>query len=371
MAQEPVAGPVEYADAAYYSANGGYEKEGEEYVFKTEALDTVKGEFKKHYYVDKDAAGNLKNVPQHVPTLVDYSSVAGSNYTQEDIKKMRVSLSAYNWVVILNSSASTVKNQKFSKAIEWHSIVPKHYIGFLDEDNTLDKVLIDRGGFSVFGVRIHFPDSPFNNWALIRPPLEIPAYEDITTNENGEALSDEELAAQRGKGNKFLNGYGVVRNVGVIKSFAVRIYGCQFKNSFGLMIKDEENVESEYDFPEYLDFDGWKTIQWNNPNYIDNVQNRALHVVPLYPKSEPFIKFNGFRIYRQGDQFGGDFVVYLKDVKVRYDEANLEKEYPIDHEEAWGILYSRTQEAKKREFDKIGRGEILRFLEKQKMDQLP
>lgn len=326
-------------------------------------------DFTKHPFYEKDQSGRSVQLPQHMPTLIDYSSIAGSNFTEDETNKMRVSLSAYNWNVILNSSSATVTNLRQTKTIEWHSKVPANNLGFLKEDNTDDKAIIDRGGFNVLGVRIHFPESPFNNWALITPPFEIPAYEDIISNYKGELLSDEEIAANKGKGAKFLNGKGVIRNIDIIKSMSVRIYGCQFRNSFAVLLKDQDNVVTEYDFPQYLDFDGWKEISWRNPNYIDNVQNRALYVIPLYPRSEPYIKLDGFRVYRQGDQVGGDFVFYLKDVKMVYDEALIEKEYPIDHESAWGILYDRTQEAKKREFDKIGRSEILKYLESQKMDQ--
>jgi hypothetical protein len=345
---------------------------------------------------DRDVAGNLKFIPQHMPTLIDYSAVAGSNYSDEELQAMKVSLSAYNWHVILNSSAATVKNQGFSKCIEWHSNMPNNSTGLFDGDDIIETQYDDEGvgqklsdkkfvdgdgksedgtGFTVLGVRIHFPEAQFNNWALIRPPFEIPAYEDITRDpESGEEMdleSDDWKENYRGKGNKFENGYGVIKNVGAIKSMTVRIYGCQFKNQFGVMLKDQDNIETEIDFAESLSFDGWKKINWTNPNYIASVQNRALHIVPLYPTTEPFIKFNGFRIYRQGDQLGGDFVVYLKDIRVKYDEAVLKKSAPIDHEKAWGILAARTQAAKKREFEKIGKDEILRYLEKQKMDQTP
>lgn len=324
---------------------------------------------------DRDVAGNLKFIPQHMPTLIDYSAIAGSNYSDTELQAMKVSLSAYNWHVILNSSAATVKNQGFSKCIEWHSNMPKNSEGLFSQDDEADQAVSDRGGFTVLGVRIHFPEAQFNNWALIRPPFEIPAYEDITRDpESGEEMdleSDDWKQNYRGMGNKFENGYGVVKNVGAIKDMTVRIYGCQFKNQFGVMLKDQDNIETEIDFAESLSFDGWKQIKWVNPNYIASVQNRALHIVPLYPQTEPFIKFNGFRIYRQGDQIGGDFVVYLKDIKIKYDEAVLKKAAPIDHEKAWGILAARTQAAKKREFEKIGKDEILRYLEKQKMDQTP
>jgi len=324
---------------------------------------------------DRDVAGNLKFIPQHMPTLIDYSAIAGSNYSDTELQAMKVSLSAYNWHVILNSSAATVKNQGFSKCIEWHSNMPKNAEALFSQDDEADQAVSDRGGFTVLGVRIHFPEAQFNNWALIRPPFEIPAYEDITRDpESGEEMdleSDDWKQNYRGMGNKFENGYGVVKNVGAIKDMTVRIYGCQFKNQFGVMLKDQDNIETEIDFAESLSFDGWKQIKWVNPNYIASVQNRALHIVPLYPQTEPFIKFNGFRIYRQGDQIGGDFVVYLKDIKIKYDEAVLKKAAPIDHEKAWGILAARTQAAKKREFEKIGKDEILRYLEKQKMDQTP
>jgi len=349
---------------------------------KTE--DEIAGmDFKTHVFTEKDVTGNLITVPQHMPTCIDYSSIAGSNFTEEETNKMRVSLSAYNWNVVLNSSAATVSNMKFSKAIEWHSKFPKNknMQSFLVRDVTDDNYLFpgvtfnsnydvtypeSREGFTVLGARIKFPESPFNNWALIVPPFEIPAYEDIDTNYKGEKLSEQEVLFEKGKGRKFINGKGVIRNVGAIKSISMTVYGCQFKNSVALIYKDQDNVETEILMPQSLDFDGWRELNWTNPNYIDNVQSRSLFVVPLYPKEDPYIKLMGFRIYRQGDKVGGDFVFYMKDVKVIYDIANDKKEYPIDHEEAWGILYTRTQEAKKREYDKIGRDQILRHLERQK-----
>ena len=79
------------------------------------------------------------------------------------------------------------------------------------------------------------------------------------------------------------------------------------------------------------------------------------------------MKLCGFRIYRQGDQVGGNFVTYIKDVYVTYDEAVLDREVAIDHEEAWGILQQRTIEAKNRELKKIGYNQVLRFIERKKM----
>lgn len=301
---------------------------------------------------------------QHMPTLVDYSGIAGSNFTEEETNLMKVSLSANNWEIDLNSSADTVENSKYSKTIEWHT----KYVRVLKDDTTGDGGT-NPEGYTILGARIHFPESRFNSWALIKPPFEIPAYEDVVTDDLGNVLADEQLAEAKGKGERFLNGKGVVRNVGIIKSISLRVYGTQFKNSISILLKDENNEITEYSMPQYLDFDGWKTITWNNPNYIDNVANRDLFVVPLYPSTIPYVKIYGFRVYRQGDQIGGDFVTYIRDVKITYDDAVIVREEPIDHEEAWGILQARTEEAKKREYSKLGNNQILRYLERVKMDK--
>ena len=296
---------------------------------------------------------------QHMPTLVDYSGIAGSNFTDEEMAKMKVSLSPANWEVHLNSSADTVQNSKYSKCIEWHT----RFVRILKGDATGDA---DPEGYNILGARVHFPESPFNAWALIKPPFEIPAYENIVTDELGADLADD---AKDKEGKRFLDGYGVIRNVGIIKSMSIKVYGTQFKNSIAILLKDENDEITEYHMPQYLDFDGWKEITWQNPNYIESVANRDLYIVPLYPRSTPYVKLYGFRLYRQGDQTGGDFVTYIKDVTLTYDDATVQRDEPINHEEAWGILAERTAAAKKREYAKLGQTQILRYLEKLKMHQ--
>lgn len=326
---------------------------------------------------DKSKYGSLD---QHMPTLVDYSSIAGSNYTEEEKAAMNTSLACYNWKVSLNSSAKSVENTGLSYCIEWHT----RWERILDDatidprDSTTIKQKRTQEGFTILGVRIHFPENQFNNWAIIKPAFEIPAYEDISTNFKGEKYVDiykdneQELRKKlkEGKGIKYENGYGVVRNVGIIKTMTIRVYGCQFKNSLSILLKDENGVVTEYNMPQYLDFDGWRKITWKNPNYIEQAANRDLHIVPLYPRNMPFVKLDAFRIYRQGDQYGGDFVTYIKDVVLTYDQAVLERKIkPIEHEEAWGILETRTENAKQRELSRIGQHQILQYLESRKMDK--
>lgn len=327
---------------------------------------------------DVDYKTHPKELTQNMATLLDYSANAGSNFTEEDRKVMRTSLAPVNWSVRLNSSAATVVNKGYSFTKEWHT----KYVNVLKTpDATSDE---EPEGYTVLGIRVHFPESPFNSWALVKPPFEIPAYEDVWTDEKGKLKAeyegqlaqdsvgnyvfDRSILTKEDKGTKYLS-KGVVRNVGVLKSLEVAVYGCQFKNALSILLKDHNDVVTEIQMPQYLDFDGWRRITWNNPNYISEVSNRDLYIIPLYPADEPYLKLDGFRIYRQGDQKGGDFVTYIKDVVITYDEAlNTREDLPIDHEEAWGILTTRREAAKRREFSRIGQMEILRYLEKQKMD---
>ncbi|MBN2546804.1 MAG: flagellar protein [Spirochaetes bacterium] len=318
-------------------------------------------EYKK--FDDHTSTLNNKEEPrkQHMETLLDFSGVVGMGMNSTDAKSVKVSLAPANWVVRLNSSAAFTENTAMSYALEWHTKANETSI--LHDPPKEGQAAQKPAGYTILGLRVKFPEANFNCWALISPPFDIPAYEDKTIDFVGRPI-DKNLPENRGT--KYENGYGVIKNISIIKRIKMRIYGLQFKNSIAILIKDDNFRVTEYHFPEYLDFDGWREISWVNPNYIENVANRELFIVPLYPRSEPHIKVEGFRIYRQGDQYGGDFVTYIKDVKVVYDLAILETEREIEHESAWGILEARVKEAKVRELQRIGDSQLLRYLEKQK-----
>jgi hypothetical protein len=215
----------------------------------------------------------------------------------------------------------------------------------------------------VLGVRIHFPVESFNSWAIIQPPFDIPAYADK------DALQGTTLKvadADKGKGEKF-NSFGVVKNVGVLKSLSITVYGANFPNGLGVLVADQDGNEQTM-FMDYLQFDGWRTLTWNNPNYISDVRNRELRKYPLYPKGEPYLKIVGILIYRDAAQEGGDFVTYIKDIKVVYDKAIIETQRDINDEAIWGILQQRNEARRLAELKRLGNIQVLRFLEQQKMD---
>ena len=274
---------------------------------------------------------------QNEATVIDFSDKAGSSFTDEEKLAMKTSLAIENWGVVLASSSRTVENQRYSYT----------------KEAPVKETSRKYAGETIMGVRVHFPDEPYNSWAMVKPPFEIPAYE---------KKDDADLY-----GDKF-TGYGVVKNVGVVKSVSVNILGSNFPNGLGIILKDQNNQE-QIIFVDYLDFDGWRTLTWENPNYIEEVRNREIQKFPLYPRTAPMRKLIGLVFYKDSTQSGGDFITYVKDITMTYDLAVLTLESDVDHEALWGILDQRETSRRTAEFERLGNIQVLQYLEKKKMHQ--
>lgn len=273
----------------------------------------------------------------HAPTAIDYSRQAGSAYSAEDKAKMKVSLAIPSWEIQLASSSQSVENQ--SNSYIRPSLVKQDAAKFAGE--------------TVLGVRVHFPSYGINSYAVIKPPFTIPAYATLEGDQNAK------VGAQ-------FDGFGVLKNVGVVKSIQVNVLGRNYSNSLSLLLENELGQEQEI-FMGYLNFDGWKALQWNNPNYQTEVRNRDIKVLPLYPRSAPFIKIKGIVIHRDAAQDGGDVVSYFKDIKVIYDQAVIDRNSDVDDEAIWGILKQREESQRNFELSKLGNLQVLRALEIRKM----
>ncbi|MBN1649012.1 MAG: flagellar filament outer layer protein FlaA [Spirochaetales bacterium] len=281
-------------------------------------------------------------------TLIDFSNKAGTGFTDEEKSAMKTSLKLENWVIVLASSSRTVVNQALSKTIT--APVSENAAVYAGEN--------------VMGIRIHFPDEPFNSWAIVEPPFEIPAYEQKTTLESDGSIKYDEADVLRTK----FDSIGVVKNVGIIKTLTMNVYGSNYPNGCGIILKDQDNKVQNI-FMQNLMFDGWKTLTWKNPNYIEEVRNREVKQFPLYPKSTPMVKLMGLIFYKDAAQTGGDFITYVKDIEVTYDKAVLNLERDINEEALWGILTEREEARRTAEFAKLGNLQVLRYLESKKMHQ--
>lgn len=251
------------------------------------------------------------------PELAKFLDDRGTlNYRiiQEDMKLK-------NWKVTLNSSAQHIENIIYSYA----------------------KAVATKTGEIVLGVRIHYPTWGYNCWARIAPPFEFLAYDNAgkivcekILNEQGQPTPSQEYPGFSRYQNE---GIGVVPNVGETEKVFVVAAGRRFKNSLALRLKDQNGDLKEY-FMGYLNYTGWRILQWKNPNYIANIDQMELFQLPLYPREVPYRKFDSFIVYRQAEQTGGDFVLYVRNVYIKYDQAISDeelKQLDIDDEFFWRI----------------------------------
>ncbi|HOE09008.1 MAG TPA: flagellar filament outer layer protein FlaA [Treponemataceae bacterium] len=293
------------------------------------------------------------NPTQNRRSVMNYGVAAGATFTDEQKALMKTSLSLPSWEVVLNSSAKTVVSLATSTVVA----APVR-----------ENAKVPFAGKNVMGVRILFPSSMVNSNAYIKPAFEIPAYEPMATaDDNGEIQpqTDEEKASGK---TRFEEGYGIVKNVGTVKALSVTTMGMNFPHALYVVLKDTDSVERRY-FMGYLGFDGWRELKWNNPEYVSEIRQREIRVVPIYPRGLPFIKFIGFQVTRDAMHNGGDFIGYFKDVKVIFDKAVLSTERDIADEDLWGIIGAKETAKQNYEMAKFGDKQVLRFLEKDKMAQ--
>jgi hypothetical protein len=291
---------------------------------------------------------NLDN-GENSETLMDYSETTqGNSFTPEQRAQLKSSLVLKNWLVSLSSSSQSVTNNALSYVKEATSR------GFFGED-----------GSPVMGVRIHFPVEPYNSWALIRPPFEIPAYNFDTVDEDGVITASDQESQNFGDLSRFEDGYGVLKNVGAIKEFSVQVYGLNFPHSLSLVYEDDLGEQKTVHIG-YLNFDGWRQLTWANPGYIQDIRARTMRLYPLYPVNSAYIKFVGFLIKRDAANVGGDFVAYFKDVQVIYDKAIQDTNPDIDDEATWEIRKTREDAKAARDSRNFGIDQVLRYIEGQK-----
>lgn len=300
--------------------------------------------------LDADTVADENGNPtENSRTVMDYSVAAGATFTSDQKSLMKTSLALPRWEVELNSSARNVEAVAYSQVVA------------APVKDTAD---VPFAGSNVMGVRVIFPTWNNNANARIVPPFEIQAYEPLSdADENGNRLQPTD--EQKGK-YLFEDGYGLVKNVGTLKSIAVTTMGMNYPHQLYVLLKDNDGVERRY-LMGNLYFDGWKTLQWNNPDYISEVRTREIRVYPIYPRGLPFVKFCGFQVTRDASHIGDNFIGYFKDVKIIYDLAVLSADRDIDDEDLWGIIGKKEQARQNNEMSRFGNKQVNRFIEQEKM----
>ena len=213
-----------------------------------------------------------------------------------------------NWLVKIKSSALRIRHIVDSQCLDVESNYWKKKSGGKES--------------TVLGVRVHFPKTRQNDRALIKPQFRFHVYD------------------RKGRFTNLSN--GVVGNVGVIKSISVWVKGRNYPYKFSMRMVDDKFKTREYYFGT-LFFNNWRHLTWKNPNYIDKVKDRIIIRKPMYPKDIPYLWFKEFVVYRQMDQLGGDFIMYIKGTTMVYEKyAETIADPDIDDEKIWKIMQKRA-----------------------------
>jgi len=286
---------------------------------------------------EQNIAGVIEKDNQiHDQMMSDSANVSRNltNYGFPQVKFTGDDWKLFQWKIILTSSSSTIRNNVLSYTTNAKS---KRFNG------------------DVLGARIHFIQGRFLSWAMIQPPFQFFPYYDNGKNVNENDSGEENSLVM-----------GILMNVGQVKSISSWVHGLNYQMQTAIRIRDREERTQDY-FLGSLYFDGWRKLVWVNPEYTDNVQDRVLQRLPLYPKSFPYISFDSLIVYKPEVERGGDFVVYYKDVEVEFDRAVIREEMDIDDEGIWGIL--QRERLDKRVHDLKTIGEKLYLLQQERRRQ--
>jgi hypothetical protein len=272
-------------------------------------------------------------------TLIDFSTYANQDiWTKDQIEAMKLDLNPANWVIKVCNSSWTTMSREYTK------ILPvKNSLNFPNE--------------VVLGIKIYFPDRGANSYAEIKPPFVIPSYYDNPNEPDG-------------MGGMFLN-KGIVRNVGLLRKLSVRVLGNNFKYVLYVRIEDRKGEQRDI-YVGYLDYVGWKTKSWVNPNIDGELKMREIYKnsKPYYPDEMPYVKLVEFIIHRAEPQVTGNFATMIKDVFIEYDEAFLEvgkAEYL--QESIFGIYKQQLMDRARHEMKNVDQRIYLEWEEQQKMDK--
>ncbi len=250
-------------------------------------------------------------------TLIDFAKLQDADVNDEvKLDKWRIKLSG------LSDVAECRIKSGFSKKDAEPSLVTVDSTKLGDLGETFNKCL---------GIRIHFAVGYNNDWAQIM--TENPISEFRVTQEEGS---------------------GVLRNMGPIAQVSLMVKGMNYMHSLEVRMQDQDGKYKNVNFGG-LYFSGWKRLTWDNPDFISDKRKRDIVKIHLYPSAKPQLRFDSLVIYKAPSEKGGDFVVYVKDVKVKFEPYYTREIKDIDDEAVWGI---QSEEDKTKE----NRESLIRFL---------
>ncbi len=219
----------------------------------------------------------------------------------------------------LSVSAEEVSQLKKPYTIDNWRIVPASSLEYpiVFAKSQIKPVLVTKGqyeGQSVLGIRAFFPNFNYEMSYEIQPPFRPYNTED----------------------NTLFNGFGSIDNVGEVYQARMTVYGLNNQERLFLITEDSYGNTYEYSFGG-LNFVGWKTVTWTNPQYV-NLINEVDTQLPLYPQNSAYRLIKAIKIVHPSYLVNEDMVTYIRDVTILHDKASIDLNDSINHEDVWEII---------------------------------
>lgn len=278
--------------------------------------------------IDFTITGNLEGLEQAEQEMM---TAEGETVNTNIVVEMADNIYNNNWIVLLNSSANTLINTRYSYVTNAES---QGNNGTWEVGNVL-------------GIRVHFPLQAWNSYALVKPRFELEIY-------GGE------------DGNKYSQGKGVIHNVGAIKSVSSWVYGHNYLIDYFINLKNQNGEFIQIPMGNVY-FSGWRQLTWNNIDYAEDLRLRDIVKIPLYPSPIPSLKLDSIQFYRSKNTLGGDFITYVKDITIEHDVFIVDEETDIDDEATWHIMRTENERMQAIESARINEELELYEIEKRRM----
>lgn len=285
-------------------------------------------------------------------TLIDFSQIDRENDPTRVVvynARLRNTLSP--------EAQAELDNENINFGLQYWRAIPQSSIRFPEvlASNRVIGVEVQNGGGQqgyyvyptpgqhVLGVRLKFPPYNFNMYVDIQPPFQ-PEFN-----------------------NPDYENFGVLDNVGTVRSAYISLYGLYQQEKIYLVTEDTIGNTYEYLFGA-MDFIGWQTLEWVNPSYIEDVRNRAIDYRPLYPRATSQRKYKSLKIERTGLYPTEDFVTYIHKLEFTFDkEINEDLFNEFAHEDTWKIIQEGSFLRQKLSLDRNTTEKYFEYLERRKL----
>ncbi len=198
----------------------------------------------------------------------------------------------------------------------------------------------DGNEIEVMKAKIHFPTDNGAVYAVIKPKSEIHIF-----NKDGEIAN--------------MNN-GFVYNVRQLESLNMEVLGRNVKrNKMAIRLKDNSGNIKEFPMG-YIQDGNWYKMTWINSNFLVIMYpeeytffpkyDYGVSEYPLYTRMLPYVKLDSIVIYSDANSLGKSFTVYIKDIKIGYDNFFQKRllDTDIDDEHFWEMYKKKGKSERER-----------------------